>query len=76
MSCLLSAVLVAALGFGPAPACGGLDGVEQREPPSAHRTDQPLAGRIIVLDAGHQLGNHNFPAQINRPVNAGGSTVE
>jgi N-acetylmuramoyl-L-alanine amidase len=29
---------------------------------------------VIVVDAGHQLGNHNFPEQINRPVEAGGFT--
>jgi N-acetylmuramoyl-L-alanine amidase len=33
-----------------------------------------LANRIIVIDPGHQLGNHNFPARINRPVPAGGFT--
>lgn len=32
----------------------------------------PLAGRLIVIDPGHQLGNHNFPSQINRLVPAGG----
>ena len=32
----------------------------------------PLAGTTIVVDPGHQLGNHNFPAQINRLVPAGG----
>lgn len=32
----------------------------------------PLAGVRIALDPGHQLGNHNFPAQINRLVPAGG----
>lgn len=32
----------------------------------------PLAGRVIVLDPGHQLGNHNFPTEINRLVPAGG----
>ncbi|MFN8193135.1 MAG: N-acetylmuramoyl-L-alanine amidase [Nocardioidaceae bacterium] len=31
-----------------------------------------LAGRVIVIDAGHQLGNHNYPRQINRLVPAGG----
>ena len=36
--------------------------------------DQPLAGKVVVVDPGHQLGNHNFPAQINRPVPAGGFT--
>jgi N-acetylmuramoyl-L-alanine amidase len=33
---------------------------------------QALAGKVVVIDAGHQLGNHNFPAEINRPVPAGG----
>ncbi len=28
----------------------------------------------IALDPGHQLGNHNYPRQINRPVQAGGFT--
>jgi N-acetylmuramoyl-L-alanine amidase len=32
----------------------------------------PLAGRTIVLDPGHQLGNHNFPRKISRQVPAGG----
>ncbi|MCF6376255.1 N-acetylmuramoyl-L-alanine amidase [Nocardioides KLBMP 9356] len=40
----------------------------------AQRASKPLGGRTIVLDPGHQLGNHNFPAQINRPVPAGGFT--
>ena len=34
----------------------------------------PLTGKVVVLDPGHQLGNHNFPEQINRPVPAGGFT--
>jgi N-acetylmuramoyl-L-alanine amidase len=32
----------------------------------------PLAGRVVVIDPGHQLGAHNFPRQINRLVPAGG----
>lgn len=32
---------------------------------------RPLAGIRIALDPGHQLGNHNFPARINRIVKAG-----
>jgi N-acetylmuramoyl-L-alanine amidase len=32
----------------------------------------PLAGRTIVIDPGHQLGNHNFPGKIDRLVPAGG----
>jgi N-acetylmuramoyl-L-alanine amidase len=34
----------------------------------------PLAGVRVVLDPGHQLGNSLFPAQINKPVPAGGFT--
>ena len=34
----------------------------------------PLTGTTVVLDPGHQLGNANFPAEINRPVPAGGFT--
>ena len=32
---------------------------------------RPLAGRVVI-DPGHQLGNHNFPRKINRLVPAGG----
>jgi N-acetylmuramoyl-L-alanine amidase len=77
MNCLLTVVLVAALGWGQAPACSGTDtgaGRAPRPPAAAARHGQPLAGTVIVLDAGHQLGNHNFPAEINRPVPAGGFT--
>ena len=35
---------------------------------------RPLAGRVVVLDPGHQLGNRNFPTEINAPVDAGGFT--
>ncbi|MFS3130707.1 N-acetylmuramoyl-L-alanine amidase [Nocardioides sp. Bht2] len=34
---------------------------------------RPLAGRTIVIDPGHQVGNRNFPAQINALVDIGGS---
>ena len=37
------------------------------------RAARPLAGRVIVLDPGHQLGNARFPRQINRRVPAGPS---
>ena len=33
---------------------------------------KPLAGKVVVIDPGHQLGNHNFPRRINRLVPAGG----
>lgn len=32
----------------------------------------PLAGVVIALDPGHQLGNGRFPAEISRSVAAGG----
>ncbi len=34
----------------------------------------PLAGRTIVIDPGHQVGNHHFPDEISRLVPAGGFT--
>lgn len=33
---------------------------------------QPLAGKYVVVDAGHQLGNHHFPRKTNALVPAGG----
>jgi N-acetylmuramoyl-L-alanine amidase len=36
------------------------------------RTPDPLTGEVVVVDPGHQLGNHNHPRQINRLVPAGG----
>ncbi len=78
---LAAALLVPA----PAPAAGGV----VQWPSVADRTSGqpfatglpqraaaalPLAGRTIVIDPGHQLGNHNFPAEINRLVPAGGFT--
>jgi N-acetylmuramoyl-L-alanine amidase len=32
----------------------------------------PLAGRVVAIDPGHQLGNSRHTAQINRAVDAGG----
>lgn len=32
----------------------------------------PLAGRVVVLDPGHRLGNATHPAEISRLVEAGG----
>ena len=32
----------------------------------------PLAGRVVVLDPGHQLGNTRFPDEVNALVDAGG----
>jgi N-acetylmuramoyl-L-alanine amidase len=40
--------------------------------PATRSAALPLAGVRIALDPGHQLGNHNFPAQTGRLVPAGG----
>jgi N-acetylmuramoyl-L-alanine amidase len=79
VNCLLAGLLVSALGFGPAPGCGGLDKLDQRAASHAVEASfrgggQALVGKVIVIDAGHQLGNHNFPSEINRQVPAGGFT--
>jgi N-acetylmuramoyl-L-alanine amidase len=71
MSSLLGLLLAAVLAVGPPPARDVETPRETAPRPLAH-ADQRLAGRVIVLDAGHQLGNHNFPQEINRPVPAGG----
>lgn len=39
---------------------------------AAALAEKPLAGRVVVLDPGHQLGNARFPRQTNRMVPAGG----
>ena len=41
---------------------------------SATPAPAPLAGRVVVIDPGHQLGNHNYPDETNRQVPAGGFT--
>lgn len=37
-------------------------------PPAGERPVEPLAGRVIVIDPGHQLGNSRHLAQIDRLV--------
>ena len=64
MGVLAAAIVLAA---GPAYA-------EDRTALAREQVDGPLAGRTVVIDPGHQLGNHNFSAQINKPVPAGGFT--
>lgn len=60
-------MLLAALALllGPVP-------VAERTETRPAVTAKPLAGVRIALDAGHQLGGHNFPRQINQLVPAGG----
>jgi N-acetylmuramoyl-L-alanine amidase len=61
---LVVAVLAGLLGLvGPTPGAHA----------KAERTSSlQLEGRVVVLDAGHQLGNQNFPKKISRLVPAGG----
>jgi N-acetylmuramoyl-L-alanine amidase len=40
--------------------------------PALTEVHQPLRGKVIVIDPGHQLGNSSHLTQINRPVDAGG----
>ncbi|GAA3536932.1 N-acetylmuramoyl-L-alanine amidase family protein [Nocardioides daeguensis] len=41
------------------------------QPSAATRAELPLAGRVVVIDPGHQLGNSRHRAEINQPVDAG-----
>ncbi len=50
------------------PAAGPAAAVPNRTP----RSSGPLAGRIIVVDPGHNGANGSHPAVVNRQVNAGG----
>jgi N-acetylmuramoyl-L-alanine amidase len=71
---LLGSVLVAVLAAGGAVLPAGPGNTPVLLATDAPRAALPLAGRTVVLDAGHQLGNRNFPEEISRPVPAGGFT--
>lgn len=72
----LAPLLAAALSIGlgavavePVQARPVTEPVRSVSPTSAAK---PLAGKVIAIDPGHQLGNARHPAQINRLVDAGG----
>ncbi|GAA3828517.1 N-acetylmuramoyl-L-alanine amidase [Nocardioides panacisoli] len=44
----------------------------RRQPRHQQHHPAPLAGKVVVIDPGHQLGNGAHPSEINRPVDAGG----
>ena len=67
---LAAAVLTASVALA-APATGSHDVVG---PDGEQGSSLPLAGRTVVIDPGHQLGNHRFRTEINRPVPAGAFT--
>lgn len=57
----------------PAPAAAYAGPPDRsRDVPVATAAAQPLAGTVVVVDAGHQLGNHNYPKKISQLVPAGG----
>lgn len=58
-----------------APGATGSTGPsETAEPRTQRKPRPPLAGKVVVLDPGHQLGNSSFPGEIGAPVDAGGFT--
>lgn len=44
--------------------------------PASSTKAKPLTGRTVVLDPGHQLGNSNFPDQINKQIQGEFGAVE
>jgi N-acetylmuramoyl-L-alanine amidase len=66
---LAAAVVIASVGLA-APASASPD--LRADGGGGIGSSLPLSGRTVVIDPGHQLGNHRFPAQINRLVPAGG----
>jgi N-acetylmuramoyl-L-alanine amidase len=56
----------------PSPSARPVAAVVHAAGLPATATGKPLAGLTLAIDPGHQLGNHNFPAKINRLVDAGG----
>ncbi len=64
---LIAVVLLLLVGSGGVAAAQPTTGAESGLAPSS-----PLEGRTVVIDPGHQLGNHNFPRKCARLVPAGG----
>lgn len=60
---------------GVAPS-GTSDSATPNGHPAASTSAKPLTGRTVVLDPGHQLGNSNFPDQINRQIQGEFGAVE
>jgi N-acetylmuramoyl-L-alanine amidase len=68
-----TAATTASTGSTAAPTAGATqppDTLRHRHRHQQHR--EPLAGKVVVIDPGHQLGNGAHPSEINRPVDAGG----
>ncbi len=63
--------LVLALVLGTLGLAGGTASSAETAPATARVAAKPLAGIVIALDPGHQLGNSHHLAQINRLVVGG-----
>ncbi|MCY7372264.1 MAG: N-acetylmuramoyl-L-alanine amidase [Spirochaetaceae bacterium] len=65
---LAGAVLAGAVLAGAVLAGAVLAGAPGQASPAAATSALPLAGRVVAIDPGHQLGNSRFPAQVDRRV--------
>jgi N-acetylmuramoyl-L-alanine amidase len=72
--CALAGVVAVGLTAGSADAQKTVDlpGMTSAAPTWGASRAKPLAGKVIVINPGHQLGNATHPRKINRLVNAGG----
>jgi N-acetylmuramoyl-L-alanine amidase len=59
----------------PADGSGGTSATPSATP-NALPSERPLAGKVIVIDPGHNGGNAAHPGAINRKVDAGGFLKE
>lgn len=55
-----------------APVAADVPDAAARAAAATESEEQPLAGVLVVIDPGHQLGNRNFPKKIAKLVPAGG----
>lgn len=69
LAALVVALLTAACGTAPATG-GSAAGTSSPDPPAGHPALRPVAGKVIVVDPGHNGGNAAHPQVIGRPVDA------
>lgn len=74
MRAVIGSVLVAVTAVAASVVPAGPGNTPALVPTGSQAQVLPLSGRTVVLDAGHQLGNRNFPREIAQPVPAGGFT--